>query len=123
MILNWLRVHISITHTCSHALHLCSRALFAKAEAVFTKALQFAPKDKVIIYSFAVSLSIKLRLLLFDAGATLQDLDNTRVTIRERDCLHNLKVRGCDVRALNRQEGRLEGLERSALRFFFVHMV
>jgi hypothetical protein len=116
MILNSLRLHISITHTRSHALHLCSRALFAKAEAVFTKALQFAPKDKVIIYSFAVCLSIKLRLLLFDTGATLQDLDKTRFAIRERERLHNLKVRGRVLRPLKMQEGRFEGLDRSALR-------
>ena len=77
---------------------LCSRALFAKAEAVFTKALKLAPKDKVIIYSFAVTLSIKLRLVLFDTGASLQDLDKTRFAIRERERLHNLKVRGRVVR-------------------------
>lgn len=109
MILNSLHVHIPITHTRSHALHLCSRALFAKAEAVFTKALQFAPKDKVIIYSFAVCLSIKLRLLLFDTGATLQDLDKTRFAIRERERLHNLKVRELVLHALKRQEGGSKG--------------
>jgi hypothetical protein len=123
MTLNSLRIHISITHTRLHVLHLCSRALFAKAEAVFTKALQFAPKDKVIIYSFAVCLSIKLRLLLFDTGATLQDLDKTRFAIRERERQHNLKVRGRVLCTLKRQEGRFEGLEKSALRFCFVHMV
>jgi len=37
------------------------------------------------MYSFAVMLSIKLRLLLFDAGSAIHGLDTCRLTIRSRE--------------------------------------
>ena len=69
---------------------LYSRVLFVKSEKAFSKALQLAPKDRMIIYSFAVTLSIKLRLLLFDAGATVQELEKCRLAIRQRERDHQV---------------------------------
>jgi len=65
------------------------RSLFAKAEGMFAKALQQAPKDTAVIYSFAVTLSIKLRLQLYEAGATIQELEKSHEAIRTLEHEHH----------------------------------
>ena len=95
-------------------------ALFAASEIAFLKALRLAPRDRAVMTGFAVGLSIKLRLLLFNAGATLKDLDLCRNTVRNQESelrkMHGIEAGNADPGTLQISEllsqGKLESPSR-----------